>query len=152
MDGKCGSRRTGASAGTRTTLCLFGIEPAGAARCRSFTSDGKQSVGVRVEADDLPSGAIAFDSELPAGLARQAYWPGDGGVAFHWAVSSMTGGGWRPLVEHAYRRRAAGRAQATAGTWQRPAAGLASGSQTDDGEARAPGRALAQSEPARATS
>ncbi len=94
--------------GAYEELCLVGVDAEGAARAWSFTSDGKQSVGLRVDAPDLPPGAIVFESDVPAGRARQAYWPGAGDVAFHWAVESRATTGWRRFVEHAYRPLAPG--------------------------------------------
>ncbi len=69
----------------------------------SFTSDGKRSEGRRVEAADVHPGALAFEAEMPAGRARQVYWPADdGGVC--WAVESATKKGWKRFTLHTYRR------------------------------------------------
>jgi hypothetical protein len=86
-------------------LALFGEDPDGKLRCWSFTSDGRQSVGVRLEADDVPEGGFAFVAEMPAGLARQLYWPVDGEpAAFGWAVEARAPEGWNRFTEHVYRR------------------------------------------------
>lgn len=86
-------------------LALFGADAAGVLRCWSFTSDGKQSVGEHVEGGDLPEGAVTFEAEMPAGLARQSYYPLPGeAAAFGWAVEGRTPEGWSRFTEHTYRR------------------------------------------------
>ena len=55
----------------------------------SFTSDGKQSQGKLTNATDIHPEAIGFEAQMPAGLARMAYWP-DENDGFHWAVESKT--------------------------------------------------------------
>jgi hypothetical protein len=45
--------------------------------------------------------AIGFEAEMPAGLARMAYWPGDA-EGFHWVVESKTKKGWNRFTEHHY--------------------------------------------------
>ncbi|MBT7098863.1 hypothetical protein HN937_15910, partial [Candidatus Poribacteria bacterium] len=40
----------------------------------SFQSDGKNSHGVCVAADDAPDGAVVFEAQMPAGLARLVMW------------------------------------------------------------------------------
>jgi hypothetical protein len=45
--------------------------------------------------------AIAFEAKMPAGLARQIYWPNaDGG--FDWAVEAKSKKGWKRFTEHHY--------------------------------------------------
>jgi hypothetical protein len=83
--------------------CLFGVGPDKTLMFWSFTSDGKRSEGWRAEAPDLHPQALAFEADMPAGRARQAYWPHpDGGLA--WAVESSMKKGWRRFVEHRYER------------------------------------------------
>lgn len=83
-------------------LVLFGVDEAAGVAFWSFTSDGKRSHGVLAAAPDVHREAIAFEAQMPAGLARQIYWPvGDGG--FHWAVESKTKSGWNRFVLHHYR-------------------------------------------------
>jgi hypothetical protein len=83
--------------------CLFGIGPDKVLMFWSFTSDGKRSEGRRADAPDLHPRALAFEAEMPAGRARQGYWPHpDGGLS--WAVESATKKGWRRFVEHQYLR------------------------------------------------
>lgn len=65
----------------------------------SFTSDGKRSTGQLVEATDIHPSALAFESNMPAGIARQVYWP-DAEEGFHWVVESRTKKGWNRFVEH----------------------------------------------------
>lgn len=82
-------------------LCLFGVGPEKQLVFWSYTSDGKRSEGTRVDAPDLHVKALAFEAEMPAGRARQGYWPHpDGGLA--WVVESATKKGWRRFVEHRY--------------------------------------------------
>lgn len=67
----------------------------------SFTSDGKRSAGRLAEVSDLHPEAIGFEAQMPAGLARQGYWPaGDGG--FFWVVESKNKSGWKRFVQHHY--------------------------------------------------
>jgi hypothetical protein len=46
-------------------------------------------------------GASGFEARMPAGLARFAYWPEEGG--FVWVVESRNAKGWSRLVEHHHR-------------------------------------------------
>jgi hypothetical protein len=83
-------------------LALFGVDETGKVAFWSFTSDGKRSHGVLVAAPEVHPEAIAFEAEMPAGLARQIYWPADEG-GFWWAVESGTKKGWNRFVLHHYR-------------------------------------------------
>mgnify|MGYP003351196508 CR=1 FL=1 len=67
----------------------------------SFTSDGKQSNGQVCDASDIHPEAIGFEAEMPAGLARMIYWPGEEGTMC-WAVESKTKKGWNRFMEHQY--------------------------------------------------
>lgn len=80
----------------------FGVGGDGRVTCWSFTSDGKHSVGYLAPATDVHPQALAFEAEMPAGLARQVYWPGAGGLV-HWAVEARTAKGWKRFTEHTYR-------------------------------------------------
>lgn len=71
----------------------------------SFTSDGKRSQGQAADVTDLHPEAVGFEAEMPAGLARQAYWPVEGG-GFRWVVEARGKKGWRRFVEHEYRAEA----------------------------------------------
>ena len=82
-------------------LALFGVDDNKKLSFWSFTSDGKRSTGVIVEAKDIHPAALAFQANMPAGVARQAYWP-DPDEGFHWAVESQTKKGWNRFVEHHY--------------------------------------------------
>lgn len=87
-------------------LCLFGVAPDSQVAFWSFTSDGKQTRGVLTSAVDVHESAIAFEAQMPAGLARQVYWPReDGELGFQWAVESRTKDGWKRFVEHCYGPR-----------------------------------------------
>ncbi|HEY2290048.1 MAG TPA: hypothetical protein VGM86_05025 [Thermoanaerobaculia bacterium] len=68
----------------------------------SFTSDGKRSQGTVADVTDLHPEAIGFEAQMPAGLARMAYWPDEDG-GFVWVVESKNAKGWRRFVEHHYR-------------------------------------------------
>lgn len=83
-------------------LAIFGAgEAKGSLSFWSFTSDGKRSQGVLADGTDIHEEAIAFEAQMPAGLARMTYWPrAEGG--FNWAVESKTKKGWRRFVEHTY--------------------------------------------------
>ncbi|MDQ6829631.1 MAG: hypothetical protein M3081_12245 [Gemmatimonadota bacterium] len=83
---------------------IFGAGPGGTVRFWSFTSDGKRSEGVLANVTDLHPEAIGFEAQMPAGLARQAYWPIDDG-SVKWVVESRNKKGWKRFVEHTYRSR-----------------------------------------------
>ncbi len=84
-------------------LAVFAPGDDGALAFWSFTADGKRSTGRLAEAPDLHPEAIVFEAQMPAGLARQAYWPDpDGG--FCWVVESRNKKGWKRFVEHHYRQ------------------------------------------------
>ena len=80
---------------------IYGAGDDGAIVFWSFTSDGKRSEGRMVEAPDVHAAAIAFEAQMPAGLARMVYWPGAGG-AIEWAVESRTKQGWNRFTHHVY--------------------------------------------------
>jgi hypothetical protein len=67
----------------------------------SFTSDGKRSQGTVADVTDLHPEAIGFEAHMPAGLARMAYWPDEGG-GFVFVVESKNAKGWKRFVEHHY--------------------------------------------------
>jgi hypothetical protein len=81
--------------------CFFGCDSTGKIRFWSFTSDGKQSQGELTEASDIHPEAISFIAQMPAGTARQVYWPDDA-QGFHWAVESQTKKGGNRFVDHHY--------------------------------------------------
>lgn len=64
----------------------------------SFTSDGKNSFGQLADVSDIHPEAIGFEAEMPAGLARQAYWPAEE-EGFYWVVESKTKKGWNRFVK-----------------------------------------------------
>ncbi len=70
----------------------------------SFTSDGKNSMGKLADVSDIHPEAFGFKAEMPAGLARQAYWPAevDG---FYWVVESRNKKGWNRFVQQHFTRR-----------------------------------------------
>lgn len=81
---------------------LIGPGPDGRVGFWSFTSDGKGSQGALADVTDLHPEAVGFEAQMPAGLARQAYWPVEGG-GFRWVVEARGKKGWRRFVEHEYR-------------------------------------------------
>ena len=68
----------------------------------SYTSDGKRSTGVLTSAPDIHPDAVCFEAQMPAGLARQVYWPNAEGD-FNWAVESKNKKGWSRFVTHHYK-------------------------------------------------
>ena len=82
-------------------LALYGVSDDGKLAFWSFTSDGKHSVGVIADVNDIHPEAIGFEAQMPAGLARMAYWP-DGAGGFHWVVEAQTKKGWKRFTEHHY--------------------------------------------------
>lgn len=83
-------------------VALYGVSEDGTLGFWSFTSDGKNSRGTLADATDLHAEAIGFEAQMPAGLARMAYWP-DEGDGMMWVVESKTKKGWNRFVEHHYR-------------------------------------------------
>jgi hypothetical protein len=67
----------------------------------SFTSDGKRSEGKLADGTDVHPQAIAFEAQMPAGLARMVYWPNDNG-GMNWAVESKNRKGWKRFTLHHY--------------------------------------------------
>ena len=88
--------------GSYRELALIGVDAAGAVRVWSFTSDGKQSAGSLADVTDIHREAVGFEAQMPAGLARTAYWPDDA-AGFRWVVESRTRKGWDRFTEHHYR-------------------------------------------------
>lgn len=83
-------------------LALYGVDKDRELRFWSFTSDGKQFTGVLADGSDAHPQALAFEAQMPAGLARTLYWP-DEEEGFRWAVESHGMKGWNRFVEHHYR-------------------------------------------------
>jgi hypothetical protein len=83
-------------------IALFGAGGEGQVGFWSFTSDGKRSQGVVADVTDIHAEAVGFEAQMPAGLARMAYWPDDDGC-FFFAVESKTAKGWKRFLEHHYR-------------------------------------------------
>ncbi len=91
--------------GPRREYCetaFFGAGEDGALSFFSFTNDGKRSTGRLSDGSDVHPEAIAFEAQMPAGLARMIYWPlPDGGPGFRFAVENRTKKGWnRFLCQH----------------------------------------------------
>jgi hypothetical protein len=84
-------------------LAIIGANSDGKVAFWSFTSDGKNSTGTITDASDIHPEAIGFEAQMPAGLARMAYWP-DEIDGYHWAVESKNKKGWKRFTEHHYKR------------------------------------------------
>jgi hypothetical protein len=81
---------------------LFGQGEDGRLAFFSFTSDGKNSRGTLTDGGDVHPRAIAFEAQMPAGLARFLYWPAEE-EGFYFAVESRTKAGWNRFMRHHYR-------------------------------------------------
>ena len=86
---------------TYVERAFFGPGDDGALSFFSFTNDGKRSAGRLADGSDVHPEAIAFEAEMPAGLARFVYWPAEEGPGFLFAVENRTKKGWnRFLRQH----------------------------------------------------
>jgi hypothetical protein len=92
---------TGRSSAYEETA-LFGRTADGTLGFFSFTSDGKNSQGQMADATDVDPRALAFEAQMPAGLARMVYWPAEE-EGFYFAVESRTRAGWNRFMRHHYR-------------------------------------------------
>lgn len=79
--------------------CLFGLDADKQLCFWSFTNDGKQSHGQLTDVSDIHEDAIGFIAQMPAGTARQFYWP-DSDEGYRFAVESKNKNGWNRFVEH----------------------------------------------------
>jgi hypothetical protein len=93
----------GKFSGPYEEVAIYGVGDVGQVGFWSFTSDGKRSQGTVADVTDLHDEAIGFEAQMPAGLARMAYWP-DGEGGFFWVVESKNAKGWRRFTQHHYRR------------------------------------------------
>jgi hypothetical protein len=82
---------------------IYGVGHTGQIHSWSFTSDGKRSEGRLADVSDVHPQAIGFEAQMPAGLARMAYWPAENG-GIHWAVESRSRKGWNRFQQHHYQR------------------------------------------------
>jgi hypothetical protein len=82
-------------------MAVHGVGDDGRVTFWSFTSDGKRAFGTLAEAPDLHPEAIVFEAQVPAGIARMAYWPDDAG-GMRWAVEAKNKKGWKRFTEHHY--------------------------------------------------
>jgi hypothetical protein len=83
-------------------VAIFGPGEDGVLTYWSFTSDGKKSEGRLADAKDVHPDALCFESQMPAGLARQVFWP-DAKEGWLWAVESRNKKGWNRFSLHHYR-------------------------------------------------
>jgi hypothetical protein len=84
-------------------IAFFGRQDGAGLGFWSFTSDGKRSEGRLADGADVHPQAVAFEAEMPAGLARMIYWPAEDVEGFYFAVESRTKAGWRRFLRHLYR-------------------------------------------------
>jgi hypothetical protein len=89
------------SKGAYREIALIGVGDDGKVGFWSFTVDGKRSQGTVADVTDLHPEAVGFEAQMPAGLARMAYWP-DGEGGFFWVVESRTKKGWNRFTQHHY--------------------------------------------------
>lgn len=89
--------------GSYEELALYGVDAEGSIVFWSFTSDGKRSTGAIADVTDIHPDGIGFEAQVPAGLARMAYWP-DEADGYFWVVESKHKKGWRRFTEHHYLR------------------------------------------------
>ena len=76
----------------------------GSLRFYSFTNDGKRSEGRLCGGTDVHPAAIAFEAQMPAGLARMIYWPlEDGADGFYFAAESKVAKGWNRFLTQRFR-------------------------------------------------
>jgi len=92
------------ASGTYGETAMIGVNKDKEVCFWSFTSDGKQSQGKLADVSDVHPDAVGFEAQMPAGLARQAYWPDDEG-GFYWAAEAHTKKGWRRMAEHHYQAK-----------------------------------------------
>jgi hypothetical protein len=83
-------------------VAVFGLNEDSVLGYWSFTSDGKKSEGALSKASDVHKDALCFESQMPAGLARQVFWPHEEG-GFQWAVEARNKKGWSRFSLHHYR-------------------------------------------------
>lgn len=84
-------------------VAFFGATAEGALGVFSFTNDGKRSEGRLADGADVHPQALAFEAQMPAGLARMVYWPLDGMEGFSFAVENRTKKGWNRFLRQDYR-------------------------------------------------
>jgi hypothetical protein len=77
---------------------FFGAKPKEGLVFWSFTSDGGYSFGRLSKGVGLPAPSICFEAEMPAGLARMAYWPHEQN-GFVFVVEARGKKGWERFVE-----------------------------------------------------
>lgn len=90
------------SGGTHEMIAIIGRGPDGALGFWLFANDGKGSQGTLADVTDIHPEAFGFETQIPTGLARVAYWPADG-EGFRWSFESKEENGWKRLAEHHYR-------------------------------------------------
>lgn len=80
---------------------LFGVDTDKVVSFWSFTSDGKNSLGKLTDVTDIHPEAFGFEAQMPAGIARQVFWPAEN-EGFYWVVESKTQKGWNRFLKHHY--------------------------------------------------
>jgi hypothetical protein len=87
--------------GVYQEIMYFGMRQDGTVGFWSFSSDGKHSEGHAADVSEIHPEAIGFEAQMPAGLARMAYFP-DGEGGFYWVVEAKNKNGWNRFVNHHY--------------------------------------------------
>lgn len=88
-------------------IALIGRADDGRLGFFSFTDDGKRSVGHQADGSDVHSEALAFEAQMPAGVARMIYWPHESLAGFNFAVEGRKREGWNRFLHHVYLPSAA---------------------------------------------
>jgi hypothetical protein len=91
------------SRGAYREFAFFGAMRDGSLGFYSFTNDGNKSEGRLADGSDVHPTAIAFEAQMPAGLARMIYWPLDDGIGFNFAAESRTKQGWNRFLRQEFR-------------------------------------------------
>jgi hypothetical protein len=99
----CDAPGTEVGKGGYRERAMIGAGDDGVVSFWSFTSDGKRSQGKVADVSDIDPEAIGFEAQMPAGLARMAYWPDEDGAGFYWAVEAKNKKGWKRFTSHHYR-------------------------------------------------
>ncbi len=84
-------------------LTLFGPRDETGLGFWSFTSDGKRSEGWLSSAEDIHEKALCFEADMPAGRARQVYYPDPEGLGLRWLVQRQVKKGWSEIAAHLYQ-------------------------------------------------
>ena len=84
-------------------IALFGATAGRGLGFFSFTNDGKRSEGRLADGSDIHPQALAFEAQMPVGLARMIHWPLGDEPGFSFAVESRSKAGWNRFLRQDYR-------------------------------------------------